>query len=272
MAVLKIVYYVFLIVAALFLYARIYEAKLLFLPSRKFYATPRDIGLPYEDVFFLSEGGVPLNGWLVRNPRARATVLFFHGNAGNISNRMDKIALFYKMGLNVFIIDYRGYGKSEGRSSEEGMYRDAEAAYDFLMKKSGLEKTALIIYGESLGGAAAVDLASRHPSAALIADSTFSSARDMARAMLPIVPSFMISLRLDSVSKIGQVTAPKLFIHSPYDEIVPFRLAKKLFNAATEPKEFLKIDGDHNAGYSLDYQTYRDGIAAFLRKNGLIDN
>jgi len=185
---------------------------------------------------------------------------------------MEKIVLFYKMGLNVFIIDYRGYGKSEGRSSEAGMYRDAEAAYNFFIKESGLDETALIVYGESLGGVAAIDLASRHPSAALIADSTFSSARDMARKILPIVPSFMISLRLDSVSKIGQVRAPKLFIHSPYDEIVPFRLAKKLYNAASDPKEFLKIDGDHNAGYSLDYQTYHDGIAAFLRKYGLINN
>lgn len=271
MLAVKIAYYFLLAFTGIFLYVRFYEAKALFLPSRKISATPQDIGLSFEDIFFNTSDRLALNGWFVKSPRLDgATVLFLHGNAGNIGDRLDKIALFYKMGLNVFVMDYRGYGKSQGHPTESGMYRDAQAAYDYLKNRKDVRADKIIFYGESLGNAAAVDLATRVPVAGLIAEGAFSSARDMAKVILPIVPTFLLNVKMDSIAKIEAVKAPKLFIHSPYDEVVPFKLARKLFDAAPAPKEFLEIDGDHNEGYALSYAVYRDGIEAFLKKFNLI--
>lgn len=268
MLCVKVVGYAVLIFAAVFVYARFYENKLLFFPSRKISLTPQNTGLPYEDVFLKSPAGATLNGWLVRagHPRQAATILFFHGNAGNVSHRLEKIALFHELGLNVFILDYQGYGKSTGRPSETGIYQDAQAAYDYLLQRSDILKDKIVVYGESLGGAVAVDLASQHPLAGIILESTFSSAQDMAKVILPFVPTCLVRVKMDSLSKISRVTAPKLFIHSRYDEIVPFRLAQKLFNAAPQPKEFLEIDGDHNEGYRISFKLYREGISHFLQK------
>lgn len=271
MIALKILYYALLIAVGLFLYVRFYEAKAIFFPAKKIVATPLDVGLPFEDIFFLSADGVTLNGWLVRSPSRDAPVLLFlHGNAGNLGNRLDKIAIFHKLGLNVFAIDYRGYGKSQGRPTEEGLYTDARSAYDYLRHRKDFQAHTIILYGESIGCTVAIDLASRQTVAALIAEGAFSSARDMAKVIVPAVPTFLLRVKMDALGKIPAVTAPKLFIHSRYDEIVPFRLARKLFDAAQGPKEFLEIDGDHNQGYALSYGVYTQGLENFLRTYHLI--
>jgi fermentation-respiration switch protein FrsA (DUF1100 family) len=156
-------------------------------------------GIEYEDVFFKTKDNKTINGWLVKVSDDAATILFSHGNAGNISNRIGKIAIFKNMGLNVFVFDYRGYGNSEGMPSEKGIYLDALGAYDYLKERSDIRGDKIIAYGASLGGAVAVELATKRSVAALIVDSSFSSAADMAKKILPIVPSFFDrdKIRLD---------------------------------------------------------------------------
>lgn len=241
----------------------------MFFPALWILATPKDAGLEFEDIFFTTEDRVRISGWLVKaakNPDKAATVLFFHGNAGNIGDRVEKIRNFHDMGLNVFIVDYRGFGKSEGRPSERGMYLDAQAAYDYLAGRTDIDKKRIIVYGASMGGVAAIDLAARRPVAGLIADSTITNAADMAKKILPFIPTFLLNVKLDNIAKIPGVTAPKLFIHSPDDEMVPFRLGQKLFDAAAEPKEFLTISGTHNEGYALSERLYVPGVEGFLDK------
>lgn len=251
-------------------YVRFMEATSIFYPSRLMVHSPRMVNLPFEDVYFETSDHVKLNGWLVKAPPATATILFLHGNAGNMSDRLDKILLFYKMGLNVFIVDYRGYGNSDGHPTEKGMYRDAQAAWDYLKTRQDIDTGKIIGYGESLGGSGVVDLAVHRPLAALILDSSFSSAADMAQKILPVVPSFILSVKLDSVGKIKNISAPKLIIHSPDDEMIPYAQSQKLLEAAPEPKEFLKITGTHNDGYTMARDVYVSGIYSFLKKWNLV--
>ena len=257
-----ILFFVFVI----FAYVRYVEKKSIFIPSYAIEFTPNDMNLQYEDVYFKTPDGHILNGWLIPAQDAKYILLFFHGNGGNICHRLEKIAMFNKLKLNVFIIDYRGYGKSSGSPSEAGIYQDALASYNYLLLNKQIPQDTIIIYGESLGNAAAVDLASRKKMRALIIDSGFTTARDMSRTVFPLLPTIFLSSRFDSLSKIKKITIPKLIIHSVNDEIVPFRFGKKLFDAAAEPKELLKIRGSHNTGFMDSEKEYREGIGQFIGK------
>jgi fermentation-respiration switch protein FrsA (DUF1100 family) len=262
-----------LILIALFIvfsiaYIRFLEWRTIFYPMRQIETTPKAIGLDYEDLYFRTEDGKLLNGWLIKNPAATSTVILFHGNAGNISHRLDKIAFFHKLGLNVFIIDYRGYGKSQGRPGEKGLYLDARAAYDYLSTRKDLGKKK-IACGESLGCAAAIDLCLNRKLDGLILDSAFASARDMSRVVFPFLPTFLIMSKFDSIEKIKSIKIPKLFIHSINDEIVPFSQGAKLFQAAPEPKEFLKIMGGHNSGFFETEDLIREKTKSFLAEYDL---
>jgi len=265
-------FFIILIVSiAIFILAVKYlEQTSIFYPEKEISQRPSDIGLEYEDIYFKAEDGVLINGWFIKNPRAKATLLFFHGNAGNISHRLHKINLFHKIGLNVFIVDYRGYGKSDGRPSEEGLYKDARAAYDYLLTRNDVRAKNIIVYGTSLGGGVAIDLATRRDLAALIVDSSFSTAKDIAKEVYPFIPPFLISIKMDSQEKVQTIKAPKLFLHSRDDEVVPFDLGKKLFDAAAEPKEFIEIKGGHNTGYEESEETLQESISKFLKSQGLL--
>lgn len=244
---------------------RYIELTSIFYPMRQVEVTPKVIGLDYEEVYLKTEDGLLLNGWLIKKSEATTTVIFFHGNAGNISHRLDKISVFYQLGLNIFIIDYRGYGKSQGRPSEQGLYKDGRAAYDYIKSRKDLGDK-IIAYGESLGSAAAIDLClSRKPNG-LIIDSAFTSAKEMAKTIYPFVPSFLIFSRFDSISKVKEIKIPKLFIHSINDEIVPFSLGEKLFNLASPPKELLKIIGGHNSGFFDSEGLITERLRNFLRE------
>jgi fermentation-respiration switch protein FrsA (DUF1100 family) len=246
------------------------ENKHIFFPAKEFLLTPETRGLPYEDVNFNTEDNIKINGWYIKTAHEAPTVLFLHGNAGNISHRLDKLQMFHRSGLNVLIIDYRGYGKSEGNPSEEGVYLDALAAYDYLKIRIGEEESEqLILYGESLGGAIAVDLATKRGVRSIILDSTFTSIADMAQTRFPLIPSFMIKTRMDSLSKISQITCPLLLIHSLQDEIVPFQLGERLYAASpTREKFFLKIRGGHNSGFQQSQKGIEKGVVDFLRSIG----
>lgn len=237
-----------MLMSALFALVRYLESAGVFFPSRKMDVNPSDINLPWEDIYFKTRDHLTLNGWLFKNPHAQSTIIFAHGNAGNMSDRIFKIKFFYGLGLNVFIFDYRGYGKSEGRPSEAGIYLDAQAAYDYIQSQGHVNMERIILYGASIGGTVVIDLATHRNVALLVVESSITNARDMARIFYPFVPTFFLSLKFDSINKVRTLKVPKLFIHSPDDEVVPFWVGQKLFEAACSPKEFLKIHGGHNDG------------------------
>jgi len=260
---------VLIFTCAFFLSVRYIESKSVFMPSRDLLADPSAVGLGYEDVFFVSEDRVRLHGWFIKSPGSQTTFLYLHGNAGNVSYRLEKLSMFYPLGINIFIIDYRGYGKSAGRPTEEGVYKDAVAAFDYLVTRPDVDKEKIVIYGDSLGGAVAIDLATRRRPAALIIDSSFSSAADVSRTIYPFIPTFFLKTKLDSVSKVKNIRAPKLFIHSRDDEIIPFGLGEKLFEAAAGPKEFIPISGGHNNNHIDSREHFFGGIETFLKRLNL---
>lgn len=270
---MRVALYPLLFILGVLVYVRFLERATVFQPTKVVLSTPKDVGIDYEDVFFPSLDKSRLHGWFVpaaARPGEAPVVLFLHGNAGNVGDRLEKILMFHNLGFSVFIFDYRGYGNSEGHSTEGGMYEDVQAAYEAVLARKDIRRDQLIVYGASLGGVAAVDLASRREVDALILDSTFTSAVDMGKVMFPFIPSFFLKIKLDSMSKIQSCRMPKLFIHSTDDRTVPFALGHKLFESAPEPKAFLKITGDHNDGHVVSARTYIGGITAFLRQYGFL--
>ncbi|MBF0216798.1 MAG: alpha/beta hydrolase [Candidatus Omnitrophica bacterium] len=230
----------------LFFSVRKFEQKSMFFPKKGFDPDMPAPSFKYEDVYLTTGDGVRLNGWYISSPGAKDTILFFHGNAGNISNRIPKLTALSAMGVNVFIVDYRGYGYSGGVPGEKGFYLDAEAAYKYLIdvkKSTGME---IILLGGSIGAAVAVELASKKEVKALIADGAFSSVKDMAAMYYPVIPPVVISAKFDSISKIKDISCPKLFMHSADDEVVPISMGEKLYAAAKPPKFFAKTHGYHN--------------------------
>jgi fermentation-respiration switch protein FrsA (DUF1100 family) len=196
----------------------------------------------------------------------RGVILFFHGNAGNISHRLDTLEIFHTLGLSTFIIDYRGYGQSEGRPSEQGTYLDAEAAWRYLVEQRQVPPERMIIFGRSLGGAVAAWLAQAHPPRALILESTFTSLPDMAATYLPFLPVRSLA-RFDynTLARLPDIHCPVLVVHSPDDEVVPYSHGRQLFEAASEPKEFLELRGGHNEGFLIS-DNYQAGLEAFIAR------
>lgn len=234
-------------------------------PSRELTATPIQIGLDYQSVSFTAEDGVELHGWFLPAQKPRKTLLFFHGNAGNISHRLTSLAIFNSLDLNILIFDYRGYGRSAGKPSEEGLYRDAQAALSYLQTKRGISLAETIFFGRSLGGAVATWLASHHPPHAVIIESGFTSIPDLGAELYPFIPvRFLARLRYDTKKHLQSLCSPLLIIHSINDEVVPFSHGQALFQEVQTPKRFLQIDGDHNSGYLTSGQKYVDAIKAFL--------
>jgi hypothetical protein len=249
------------------LYLKYYEKKGIYFPQKNIVLTPGEIGLEFEDVYFLSSDGIKLNGWYIPAGESRATVLFCHGNAGNISHRLETIDMFCGIGLDVFIFDYRGYGKSQGSPTEEGIYLDAQAAYTYLIDKRNLNEGSIVVYGKSLGANVAVELCSRINPAALISESAFTSALAMGKKMFPFIPvKWLITIKYDALSRIKDITFPKLIIHSEDDEIIPFQHGRKLFEAAPEPKEFYPMRGSHNDAIFQAKGDFVKKIDTFLQK------
>ena len=241
------------------------QSSMMFFPYATLDQTPAAWGLTYEDVFLDTDDGVRLHGWYIPRHGSKRTLLFSHGNAGNISHRGDSVEIFHRLGLNVFIFDYRGYGKSQGKPDEKGLYQDASAAWRYLNNEREFAHDDIILFGRSLGGAVAAKLAAEVQPGGLILESTFSSARDVATAVYPIL-SRMIFLRFDfnTTSHVRRVACPVLVLHSPNDEIIPFRLGEKVFQAANEPKSFVKMRGDHNSGFLTSQPDYEQAIGAFV--------
>jgi hypothetical protein len=254
--------------AGLTLVLYLLQERLIYFPTYTWEATPAEIGLPFEEVWLETADGVKLSGWFVPAPQPRGTVLFFHGNAGNISHRLGSLELFHRLGLNTFILDYRGYGRSEGRPSEAGTYLDAGAAWRYLVETRGVPPAEIIIFGESLGGAVAAWTAETYTPGGLILLASFTSIPDMGAQAYPFLPVRLLSrLQYNTLERMPHLNCPVLIIHSPQDEIVPFRHAQRLFEAAQQPKQFLEIRGDHNGGPLLSAQVYERGLAEFITKS-----
>ncbi len=248
-----------IILGLVFLYFRYIERQAIYYPGHNIAAYPDKLGLDFEDVYFETSDAVKLNGWFIPARGSRYTILLCHGNAGNMSRRIRKAVLFNKLGCDVFMFDYRGYGKSGGSPSEKGLYEDARAAYRYLLKR-GVAADRMIGYGESLGGAVVIDLAGGNRLRGLILESAFSNARDMAGVYYPYIPSWAIDSKFDSMEKIKLIKIPKLIIHSVNDSIVPFRFAEKLYKVASEPKTFLRVRGEHNVCFYESEDAIRESV------------
>jgi fermentation-respiration switch protein FrsA (DUF1100 family) len=209
---------------------------------------PAAADLAVEDVFFQSEDDVRLHAWWIERKRSRGTVLYCHGNNGNISTRIDALVQLGRLGLNVFAFDYRGYGRSEGEPSEQGLYRDVRAAYDHLCGPLGQPSTRILLLGHSLGGAVAIDLALHRPIAGLVVQSSFTQIRDMARNLAPWGPlGWLTSNQFRSIEKVPEIEVPKLFLHGGDDPTVPVEMGRRLYEAAREEKDWYEIDrAGHN--------------------------
>jgi len=257
--ILRLAVIAFSIYVSLVTLISLFQRHLIYYPSREYEGLPTDVGHEFEEVAIRAADGVKLAGWYVPCPDDKATVLFFHGNAGNISHRLHKIDLLHRLGFSVFIIDYRGFGKSEGRPSEQGLYRDADAAWEYLTNTRGIPAERIVVMGKSLGGAVAIDLAGRRTPGALVVESTFTTLLDVARIHFRFLPvKLILRDRFESIHKIGAVRCPLLILHGTEDRLIPIDLAKSLFQAAPEPKRFITTPGDHNESgfsYNLDYAT-----------------
>ena len=241
------------------------QPAMVFYPYAELSQTPEAWDLEYEDVTLETADGEHLHGWYIPAQGSDKYLLFFHGNAGNISHRGDSVAIFHRLGLSVFIFDYRGYGQSEGKPNETGLYEDARGAWRYLVEKRGLSARNIVVFGRSLGSVVAANLASEVQPGALILESTFSSAKDMAKAIFPVLSHITVMrYEFNAVDSIKQVTSPLLVVHSPDDEIIPYYLGEKVYRAANEPKQLYKLRGDHNSGFILSQPEYEAVLGEFI--------
>ena len=247
---------------------RVFEDRLIFFPDLfSDDVDPARAGVPVEDVFFTTSDGMRLHGWHSAAEGATHTILYFHGNAGNLAGRIDNIGFLRRLPANVFAVDYRGYGRSQGRPTEAGVYRDAEAAYDYLVKERGIRPDRIVVLGQSLGSAVAVDLAAKRPVAGVILEAGFPSARRVAEEATWIPGlGYLLRSKFDSARKLKSIRVPVLVAHCREDPVIPFKLGEELFAAANEPKTFVAYAGAcHEPLYTADSDGYAAKLRAFLQ-------
>ncbi|WP_103669607.1 alpha/beta hydrolase [Pseudanabaena sp. BC1403] len=253
------------------------QSNLVYMPSQELIDTPATIGLKFDDVQLTTKDNVNLDSWFVpakdNDQIGKGVILFCHGNGGNIGNRVSYLPIFKDLGLATFLFDYRGYGKSEGKPSEEGTYNDVEAAWQYLTQEKQIPPQKIIIYGESLGGAIASYLAQKisqqdgkNSAGGLILASTFTSISDRAAELYPFLPiRFLSRFSYNSIDRLPSIKTPVLIIHSTDDEIIPFHHGDRNFQAANQPKKLVKLRGDHNGGFLDSLETYRKGLKEFVQ-------
>ena len=240
-----------------------WQKNFIFFPTKNLRKSPKDLQI--EDVYFLSSENIRLHGWFL-DLKSDKTVLFFHGNAGNVSDRTAQMQIFHELGLSALIFDYRGYGISEGKiKKEEDLYDDATAALNFLVNEKSIPPDRLIIWGRSLGGAIAIDLAAKKDFPYIVIESTFTSMDEMAKMQFPFLPiKLLTKFNFDSLKKVPHIKSKTLIIHSPTDEMIPFEFGKTLFENLPSQKEFLQIDGSHNSGFIQSKEKYMSKLEEFF--------
>ena len=249
------------------LYVYLFQTRLIYYPNAAggVDRDPSALGLVFEDVRLTTADGTRIHGWFVPAPESQVVMLYFHGNAGNISHRLDAIALFHRLGLNVLIVDYRGYGHSEGSPDERGTYQDAEAAWEHLITERRYVSERIVIYGRSLGAAVASYLAGARSPATLMIESAFTSVPDLAAKLYPIFPvRWLARFEYDNLKRVAMLDCPVLIIHSADDNLIPIEHGRRLFQAAAAPKAFVETMGDHNAGFAFNEPRYSQSVGAFL--------
>lgn len=256
---------VLLYIAIIVFYIR-NEHSIVYGPSSVMLPIASEIAPSAENVNFQSRNGVTLSGLIIRSNKPTQTWIYYlHGNYGNISTCQDWLKAIHKLDVNVFAIDYRGYGRSPGMPSEPGLYEDAQDGYQFLTTKLGAEPGSVVIYGHSLGSAVAIDLATHVHPAGLIVEGAFRSIVARGQELVPIIPVGLIAKdRFDSESKIGAVSCPKLFLHARDDQMVPIQHGRTLYADATPPKAFLEIYGGHQNAINQDQGEMLRAIRSFL--------
>ena len=248
----------------------VFQSHLVFLPGtgREVTLSPQSYGLRYEAVEIPTADGERLQAWWVPAENARGVVLFFHGNAGNISHRLDYLLMFNRLRYTTLILDYRGYGKSTGSPSEQGTYRDAEAAWEYLRHARQAQPGDVVIAGESLGGAVGTWLAAKVKPRAVLLFSTFTSVNDLGQQVYWFLPVRLLSrIGYNNLGNLERIEAPVFIAHSPDDDVVPYSHGRKLFEAAREPKTFLEMKGGHNDGFIFVRQEWVAQLAAFLDRH-----
>ncbi|MCF6331619.1 MAG: alpha/beta hydrolase [Sulfurimonas sp.] len=245
----------------------IFQSKLIYFPLTNIDLTPKDIGLEYESIIFETNDKTKLHAWYIQKKDAKTTLFFLHGNGGNISHRLDSIKLFNSLGMNVFIFDYRGYGKSKGKANEQNTYDDAKSAWDYLLKNKNIKDKDVIIFGRSLGGAIAAKLGSQLKPKAIILESTFTTIKEFASDIYPFFPEFLINYEYETTKYLKNINYPILIIHSQDDNIIPFKYGEAVFKNANEPKTFVKIKGNHNYGFMESKHIYIPALKRFIQEN-----
>lgn len=266
LAVIVVIAYIALALLLFFI-----QPRLIYLPEtgRNIIAAPDYVGLAYEPVKLSTADGETLHGWFVpataTTAAANGTVLFFHGNAGNISHRMEYLLMFHRLGYDTLIFDYRGYGQSSGSPTEAGTYLDAQAAWRYLLVTKAIPPSRIALFGESLGGAVAAWLATQETPAALVLASVFTSVPEMAAKIYPFLPVRLLA-RFDynTLEYLQSVTCPVFVAHSPQDEIVPFEQGRALYQAAAAPKQFLELQGGHNDGFIFMQEEWVKALGEFI--------
>ena len=257
------------IVGALLRCTHVVDRSFIYFPSREIEVTPGDVGLTFEDVRIKASDGVVLHGWFVTGG-GDATLVWFHGNGGNISHRVNNIReLVARLDINVLIFDYRGYGRSEGSPYEEGTYLDAEAAIEHVLARDDVDEEKIIYFGRSLGCAVAAEMAIKFPPRALICESGFTSVKGMTKRVYPFLPGLqlLVTTKYDTLSKIAQLDIPVMVLHGDRDEIVPFSMSRELYDAAKGPKRFYAIEGaGHNDTYHVGGSPYFEALREFVEE------
>ena len=246
-----------------------FESRYIFFPTRELEADPSLAALAYEEVAFATENRRTLHGWFIPGtPEGNGiTWLWLHGNGGNISHRVDELAMIHqRLGVNILIFDYQGYGRSEGKPTEQGTYQDARAALGYLATRPDVDAGKVVYFGRSLGSAGALNLAVEMPPLGLILVSPFSSVEDMARLSYPFLPvGWLTRGRYDSLSRIQLFRQPVLIVHGLLDELVPVAQGIKLFDAANEPKRFQALpEAAHNDTETKGGSEYWDAMERFM--------
>jgi fermentation-respiration switch protein FrsA (DUF1100 family) len=261
--------YLLLAYALLLVLVRLFEHHMVFFPDYpgRLDGDWHPRALAPQDVWLTAADGTKLHAWWISSPNAKFTFLAFHGNASNIANRAPVYEFLHDTPANVFALEYRGYGHSEGRPSEPGLYLDAEAAYQYVVSTKQAEPKTILSFGQSLGTAVATDLAARHPVGGLILEAPFPSASRVASKIFWFLPglSLLVHSQFDTVSKLKRITIPILVVHCTQDPVLPFEFGQEVYNAANSPKQFLKIDGEcHEESSFLEPVQYRSALQKFL--------
>lgn len=239
------------------------ERLLVYHPYPTMEGSPADLHLPFEEVKARSEDGVELYGWWVPADGARWTLLFSHGNAGNISHRLEKLAILHRLGFNVLLYDYRGYGRSGGAPQEQGLYADARAMHAYLVGTRKIPAERIVAFGESIGSVISAHLAAERPVGAVVLEGVFSSLADMAASAAPFLAG-LAGDRFNTLASMPNIAAPLLVLHSPDDDMIPFAQAEKVFAAAREPKTLVRLKGGHNDAFVESGALYSDSLRAFF--------